>query len=129
MQIIRIEDPENGFGVWRSCDSEYNHKVEFHSCFTEICKRHVRPQFPTLSQDIDLINQLNGEPREDYFFAFLSLEQLEVGFTRAELKELIVELGFRVYSIEANNILHSQFQAIFKKESVISKNDISFMFL
>lgn len=128
MQLIRIEDPTNGFGVWRSNDDDHMAKLRGHSQFDVICARHSTPKFPLPFMDKELMVDLAGEPLEDYRFGFLSLEQLQEGFTKDELKELIKDLGFRVYSIEASQTKSSSFQVIFKPESVTSKQDISFMF-
>jgi hypothetical protein len=128
MQLIRIEDPKNGLGVWRSNDDQHWAKLRAHSQFDIICRRHNTPKFPLPFMDKELMADLAGESFEDYHFGFLSLEQLQEGFTKDELKELIKDLGFRVYSIEASQTKSSSFQVIFKPESITSKQDISFMF-
>lgn len=129
MQLIRIEDPINNLGVWRSNDFTGTCKLRNHSNFEEINKRHCTSAFPTPREDSELQKKLNGRYVEAYNFAFLSLEQLEQGFTREELREIIIDLGFRVYNIEATEVIHSNYQAMFKYESIVSKEDISFMFL
>lgn len=128
MELIRIEYPENGLGVWRCIDKVGNMRLTNHSQFSTIMRRHSSSKFPTPLEDDELRIQINelSLNLSDYKFAFLTLQQLEEGFTRDELKELI-EMGFKVYSIEAKEVIFSSYQAIFK--NVISQRDISFMFL
>lgn len=128
MQIIRIEH-SSGIGVWRAQDEYWNLIIEKHSQHEIIDDRHKGENFPSLSKDTELLIKLGNEPHGDYYFSFLSLDQLEQGFTRDELKELILDLDFKVYKIEVSEAITSQYQAIFKRENIISKEDISFMFL
>lgn len=128
MQLIRIEH-KTGIGVWRAMDEDCNLFIEKHSQHNIIDARHRTDNFPSLGKDRELLVQLGSRSHFDYYFAFLSLDQLDQGFTRDELKELISDLNFKVYKIEVSEVISSQYQAIFKLEHVISKEDISFMFL
>jgi hypothetical protein len=128
MQLIRIEH-SSGIGVWRAHDGYWNLIIEKHSQHEIMNDRHKGENFPSLRNDTEIMIKLKNNSHVDYFFSFLSLDQLEQGFTRGELKELILDLDFKVYKIEVSEAITSQYQAIFKLENVISKEDISFMFL
>lgn len=126
MKIIRIEHPEDGIGWF---NSEFGDK---HSNYSEICFRHTKNNgFPNFRNDDVLREQfdLNEGLTEDYFFAFKSIEKLEAGFTREELKEIINEQGFQVLMLTVSKWFESEYQVVFRKEDVLEKEDISFMFL
>lgn len=58
---------------------------------------------------------------------FNSLEELLQRVTEEEIVELI-QMGFKVYEIQANQVISSNFQSIFKEENIIEKNNISSIF-
>ena len=132
-KAIRIEHPESGEGLWRAKTKKGNYVIEEHSQHDRIQERHRdSSKFPTLHQDVKLQNQLEEKEIYDtseYYFAFLSLDQLKEALTAEELKECINSLGFRVLLLELSDCIASPFQIIFKKEDVFNSEDISFMFL
>ncbi len=130
-KAIRIQHPDSELGLWRT---EINDKcvLQNHSQFDKIQERHGNPdKFPTLYQDDVLIEQVYAKDisTRDYYFAFLSLDQLKEALTSEELKECINSLGFRVLLLELSDCIASPFQIIFKKKDVLNSEDISFMFL
>lgn len=131
MKAIRIEHPDSGEGLWRTNVDDVC-VLRNHSEFNKIQERHGNPdKFPTLCQDDVLIEQVYAKDisTRDYYFAFLSLDQLKEALTSEELKECINSLGFRVLLLELSDCIASPFQIIFKKEDVLNSEDISFMFL
>ena len=131
MKAIRIEHPDSGEGLWRTNVDDVC-VLRNHSEFNKIQERHGNPdKFPTLYQDDVLIEQVYEKDISirDYYFAFLSLDQLKEALTSEELKECINSLGFRVLLLELSDCIASPFQIIFKKEDVLNSEDISFMFL
>ncbi len=132
MQVIRIEH-EDGNGLWRSHDDS-NYRITQHSQYEAISLRHQnREVFPTFYNDKELLeqfcNRTGCSDPEGYFFSFNSLEVVNEALTPNEFKEVINRLGFKVYLLELSDCIQSEFQTIFKKEDVISKKDISFMFV
>ena len=131
MKAIRIEHPDSGEGLWRTNVDDVC-VLRNHSEFNKIQERHGNPdKFPTLCQDDVLIEQVYAKDisTRDYYFAFLSLDQLKEALTSEELKECINSLGFHVLLLELSDCIASPFQIIFKKEDVLNSEDISFMFL
>jgi len=133
MQIIRIEH-EDGKGLWRSNDVGGYCRLNQHSHFDKIMERHAdESKFPTFYNDGELKDNLfiveGNTSCIDYFFAFNSLEVVNEALTPEEFKEAIIDLGFKVYLLEVSECIQSRFQTLFKKENVISKQDISFMFV
>lgn len=132
MQVIRIEHHEDGNGLWRSHDDS-NYRIRQHSQYEAIKFRHQnREVFPTFYNDMELLEQFcNRTGRSDpegYFFSFNSLEIVNEALTPDEFKEAINDLGFKVYLLELSDCIQSSFQTVFKKENIVSKKDISFMF-
>lgn len=145
-QFFRIEHPNDGKGLWRSVTTKIDlagkkEIINSHSCYENIKDRHYDPnKFPTLYQDTKLYNQIDEidylynqideiNYLANYYFAFNTLEQLKSALTSDELKECINILGFKVLLYETNDYYSSNFQTIFKKETAILKEDISFMFI
>jgi hypothetical protein len=129
-QIIRIEHPDDGLGIFNSFDKDV--RIKSHSRFTTIFKRHTNPaKYPSYHYDEELRDQITtcDEKIKNYRFGFHSLEVLNKAFTKAELKEIINQLGFRVYMIEVSEWIESKFQVIFKPGDTLEKKDISFMFV
>ena len=132
MQVIRIEH-EDGNGLWRSHDDS-NCRITRHSQYEAISLRHQnREVFPTFYKDKELLQKFcNCTGRSDpegYFFSFNSLEVVNKALTPDEFKEVINSLGFRVYLLEVSDCVQSSFQTVFRKEDIVSKKDISFMFV
>lgn len=133
-QIIRIEHPSDNKGLFRSM-SDGDTRLKKHSQWNSIENRHCNMnKFPTYWCDDELKAQIklvegDIDEMDKYYFAFHSLEVLNEALTPDELKEAINDLGFRVYMIEVDSCLESQYQVMFKPEHVTSKKDISFMFI
>lgn len=129
--IIRIEHPSDGMGLWRSLNTGgWSSKIDRHSQYFKISKRHSNPSvFPGLHEDDELQYEAKDVDICDYHFAFKDLAQLEVALTREELKECIEVLGFQVFMLDVTDYYESSYQIVFKKESIVNKKDISSMFL
>lgn len=122
-QVIRIEHNDGkGWFNTKSVD------ITSHSNYNEISERHTEGDFPSYWDDKILIKQLPPSLLEHFHFAFNSLEQLRNGFTDEELKEA-VGMGFKILSLTVEDYFESPYQVIFRKESIIEMQDISFMFL
>jgi len=115
--------------------SDGDTRLRKHSLWDDISDRHSNQnKFPTYWRDEELklqVKEIEGniDEMDKYYFAFYSLEVLNEALTTDELKEAINDLGFRVYMIEVDSCLESQYQVMFKPEHVTSKKDISFMFI
>ena len=129
IQIVRIEHPRDGKGLWRSmyhCTSV----IDEHSQYDTISSRHCdSSKFPNFKNDDELIQQISWDELQNYNFAFKSLDQLATALTNDELKECISKLGFKVLMLTVTDYFQSSFQVVFRKSSITEQNDISFMFL
>ena len=119
-QIIRIEDPVTGYGVWRALknDSYLSEQSEFHD---EMYYKHFR--FPTPGRDIGL-----GYIDPTEFCAFKSIEQLQEWFEKEWLKSLI-EIGFKILLLEVSKCRTGTHQILYKKEDITDTKDISNLFI
>jgi len=132
--IVRIEHPKDGLGVFRSRQlppSDDYTLIELHSRHDEIVDRHSDiDKFPTYNDDGQLRNQMDNQTNVLlYHFAFNSLEQFNTAFTKEEVKEFIAQLGFQVLTLEVTEWFSSDYQTVYKKDSVLSQTDISSLFL
>jgi len=127
--IIRIQHPSNGLGLWRTF-KEAEPLLAKHSKYDDIAERHANSNlYPTYCNDTQLNCQISWEDVQQYNFAFKDLAQLETALTREELKECIEVLGFQVLMLDVTDYYESPYQIVFKKESIVNQKDISSMFL
>lgn len=125
-QLIRIEHPEDGKGLWRSQKDGIS-RIDYHSQEPVITDRHSKWMFPTPYEDAGLRAiwpHLEGR----YLFGFLSIEQLKTALTPEEMDECIESLGFRVYLIEADDMIVTEFQGVFDPDTIVEKTDITSLF-
>lgn len=127
--IIRIEHPSDGKGLWCSLNKDLEQRIIDHSEFMRIADRHSTSAFPTFWEDKVLLESIDPKDLQKYNFAFKSLDQLKTALTTDEMKECINILGFKILMLDVTDYHESDYQIIFKKESIISYKDISFMFL
>jgi len=125
--VVRIEHEKNGLGMFRS-NANYRMGDEFNM-------RHSR--FPTPYNDtlvgIGKLSTHNGylDIRKDckaWFCAFKSIEQMNEWVTPEEIKQLL-NMGFKVFSITTEVYQEGEYQVIFSKEDIFTKNDITDLFL
>jgi hypothetical protein len=135
MQLIRIEHINTKNGPFNSkCDNGVKH-LKQSIFYDRILERHRDMDiFPSYWCDSELQrNFKEGGYNSDYIpnfrFAFTSITEFEFGFNKEEILDLIKLCGFRVYLIEASIVFRSGYQAMFKLDSVIKKEDISSIFL
>lgn len=129
IQIVRIEHPKDGKGLWRS---QYDNKsrIDKHSQYEIISNRHSdNTRFPNFWNDNELQHQIGYNKLQQYNFAFKSLDQLATALTNDELKECINKLGFKVLMLTVTDYYQSSYQVVYRKLSITEQNDISFMFL
>jgi len=129
--LVRVEHPKTLGGFWRGYGDNGECPVREHSKYRDIRNRHNSDAFPTPHEDRVLEQGIidSGIDLSNYFFGFNSIEQLKVALTAEELHEFIIDLGFKVYLIKANNTVSSEHQTVFLLDEVISKEDISSLFI
>ena len=116
--IIRIEHPDDGFGIWKSC-SNGRTRIRSLPCYYEIKDHHEN--LPTLSEEG--ITRTN-----DLFCAFRNKRQFNLWINEWWIPELI-DLGFKIFELEVSNIIVGDYQVAYRKEDIISKKDITSTFL
>lgn len=119
MLIVRIENENDGLGVFRS------HVKNVDDLPTELCRNiyHRHSRFPTPNKDKKL-----GSIDSDEFCAFKSINQLKRWFTKKELVE-INKIGFKILLLDVSNYAIGTNQILYKKKDIISIIDISELFI
>jgi|SRR6478735_6765030 len=117
ISLIRIEHI-NGYGLF---SEDENKQVKLYESIyhKQIMERHSR--FPTPFMDIK-------EFTKNHYCAFRNLNRFKDWFNKFELEDLY-KVGFRVYSIKVKDYLSGNYQYGFKKEDIISKNEINLLTL
>lgn len=122
IQIIRIEHPKDGKGLFQSkAISTFDDKNLF-SELNEMMIRHI--DFPTPRMDNLDRHQCGWE----WFCAFLSVEQFQKWVTKSEMQYL-VSLGFQVLLLTVCDYQRGCFQVLYTKESIIKSETITNLFI
>ena len=119
IQVIRIEHPEDGNGIWASRRKDFSFRLNHLNCYKDIGDRH---------EDLKTPQQDGLKMSDKYFCAFKTIKQLITWVLKNELEELIKD-GFIIYLLEVSDYQIGQHQVIYTKESIISSQDISSLFL
>lgn len=123
-KLIRFEHPIDGLGIFcgRIKDNYY---------WNGFAKRSYSSRTSILSSVNKAIRFFNNPSNvfvnfnnRLHFFAFLSLVDLHNIITTEDLNTLM-GLGFKAYKIEVSDYQISEKEAIFTKESIVSKLDIT----
>ena len=130
MQIVRIEHPETGCGLFRSYyrtkkGNVINHFSKLPSDMQEsIFNKHK--SFLTPFEDKKLGCWLD----EDEVCGFKSVRQLKYWLTKEQIKE-VISIGFKVYliNIGAWVVREGKQQIVFDNTFVDEKTDISKLFI
>ena len=129
IQAIRIEHTDGvGMFIARNRDGSlrdqsvlsgyYNAETDY-SIKRSIWERH--DQFPALYLDI---KNATG----DHFCAYKSIDQLKEWLTTEEIVYL-KSLGYSVYLLELETALIGEYQIAYKKTDIITKQDITQLFV
>lgn len=124
MLVIRVEHTD-GNGMFRNSIAPV-HEVDNY-LMQNMWNRHSTwargGGMPTPSND----NINIGKDDLDWYCAFRGLEEFNQWVYPEEAKKLI-ELGYRIYSLEVTNFQIGDKQVVYTKESIIEKNDLSDLF-
>jgi hypothetical protein len=115
--VIRIENPNDGKGLWQSKENGDNIYYKFSFRKKLVIKHDL---FPTPSED-----NLNLD--DDDFCAFKSIEQIQQ-WINIEWWEEIFEYGFKVLMIDVSEFKEGKYQILFKKKDILQSKDISSLF-
>lgn len=128
-EIIRIEHPESGNGI-------FTHRFSEWECLREFFDRHNNLPTPMSNEESDEMrdtfqeavfkDRYEKQPNE-WFCAYKSFEQL-LEWVLEEEFENIIRIGFRFYSIKVESCVIGNYQCIFKKKDIIEKTDITYLF-
>jgi|GEM_PF-3078167 len=122
MQFIRVEHPYSGKGIWNAKNEKSKRFISYLSNEQVFSNRHK--EFPNPYRDEGLENFIENV----HFCGFKSIEQMNEWIFKNELKEFI-SMGFKIYSITTSKCLIGQYQICYKKEDILSKEDITSLFL
>jgi hypothetical protein len=132
--VIRVQD-KYGRGMFQYGNSDLMRSLGIYDIpeLSTLADRHLH--FPNLWNDSTLVDFLEGKlgrdfeaSKLDYRFAFKNLDQFEAWVLREEVA-LLNQYGYRVYRIETDEFVESDFQIIFNVNSVKSVTDITELFL
>jgi hypothetical protein len=132
--VIRVQD-KYGRGMFQYGNSDLMRSLGIYDIpeLSTLADRHLH--FPNLWNDSTLVDFLKGKlgrdfeaSKLDYRFAFKNLDQFEAWVLREEVA-LLNQYGYRVYRIETDEFVESDFQIIFNVNSVKSVTNITELFL
>ena len=112
-QIIRIEHPGDGIGIW--ADRHYN----AFSFYPEMEDLH--DSFPNPIQE-------GYNLGEDEYCATISVAQFQKWLLPEWMDELIHKYGFKIYLLTMKTCVVLKHQVVYRKEDIISSTDISSLF-
>lgn len=118
--IIRVEHPGDGFGLFTSRENGNPFRRQY-SFTNELIYKHSN--FPCPRQD----TEIRRHAQRNEYCAFKSIEQIQQWIEPEWFKEL-KQLGFKILALEVSNCTVGEFQILYKKEDIISSNDISDLF-
>lgn len=117
--IIRIEH-ECGNGLFTARTEDDSTAVIRKSSFVrKLQAKHM--DFPVPQNDGLTIRSCN-------YCAFKSIEQIQQWIEPEQFKE-IIELGFKIWMIDVADYQEGEYQILFKKQDILSKKDISQLFI
>ena len=117
--IIRIEHNE-GYGLWHSINKDTDECYFWEFTFTREL-RFKHQNFPSPSEEGLSLNI-------DQYCAFKSIEQIQEWIEPEWFKE-IIECGFKIWMIDVDDWVEGAYQILFRKEDIISKKDITSLFI
>lgn len=119
-QIIRIEHPEDGKGLWRSM-LLWESRIDRHPNYSEISNRHCN--MPPANFD----DELSGISPSEYC-AFNSIESFQE-WIDSEWIDGILQLGFQILLLSVSKCRQSKYQTLYRKEDIISQEIVSSLFI
>ncbi len=125
IQIIRIEHPSDGYGIFRSkCTEDEQNNKELYDLSMSVCDRHGDHKFNTpMNDNIDL-----WKDNKQWFCAYKTIEQLIEWITLEEIK-LIIKHGFSVLLLEVTEYQEGTDQVIFTKGSIQDSRNLNDLFI
>lgn len=121
IELIRIEHPESGKGI-------FQHHFTEHEGLQSFFDRHYNLPCPFSFKESDEMKEAFGSGSNDWFCAYKSFEQLLDWIKVGEFQK-IIDAGFKFYIIQIKTCIIGNYQAIFKKEDIIEKIDITDLFI
>lgn len=101
------------------------HLVLRHNVFPSAAEDSIIKNFFKVSSTLTQIYNWNDSK---YRFSFNKIDDIKKWITQDEIL-ILNSNGFRIYKIDAKEVIRSDFQAIFNINSVIKKEDITSKFL
>jgi hypothetical protein len=125
IQIIRIEHPSDGYGIFRSiCTEDRKNNRELYDLSLLLYDRHGNNAFKTPHEDnVDIY-----EDNKQWFCAYKTIEQLLQWITLEEIKA-IIKHGFNILVLEVTEYQEGRDQVIFTKESIQDQRNLNDLFI
>lgn len=132
MQVIRIEHKESENGI-------FMHKTEWGyfamTVLPTLFRKHCS-EFPVPNQESNVMFLKNGmkpkklelyKDNKIWFCAYKTIEQLQEWFTKYQITT-IIQHGFNIWLLEVSEFQEGNYQILYTKESIISKQKINSLF-
>lgn len=114
IKIVRLE--KNGIDIFQNEDIEHN------SIVTSYFKRHG--DFPTpYSEGLNMSKDI-----KEWFCAYKTIQLMQEWLMNDEIQYLISQ-DVKIYLLEVSEYQQGEYQTIFTKESIVSKEDITTLFI
>jgi len=115
LKIVRIE--YLGVGIFCSPNVHCMHPI-----VREVYNRHN--DFPNpMNEGLNL-----WKDNKEWFCAYKTVEQVQQWLRKVEI-QYFTTLGFRVYLLTVNEYQMGDYQVIFTKDSIVSKEDVTSLFV
>jgi hypothetical protein len=133
--LIRIEDPKSGIGLFQAVGIYTKEDVLNDSSRREgdwygmsALSQYDQDIWARHQQMVVAIYACRGFKIGRHYCAYRSLDELKSWMEDEWIKD-VIRIGFRVYMIEVSECLNGSQQAAFELRHIISKKDISELFL
>lgn len=132
--VIRVQDAYGRGMFYRTEVDGLEDNISVYNIpkLASLYSRHT--EFPNAFDDFLLAKSIKEREGVDLYelnnwrFSFQNLNQFEEWVTRKEVK-ILNAYGYRVFKIVASDVIVGGFQNIFHKDSIISSEDITEIFL
>jgi hypothetical protein len=135
MLCFRIEHDVDGIGLFQKGDTRFGDEIYDHLLETIYSKHELFPiPYDDTNQEVPVIKGMRNwlkfdKDRKRWFCAYKSIDQINYWFNTWDLIFIIRKVGFKIYKLEVEEYQLGKEQILFTKESILSKEDITSLFV